>query len=546
MGLYEASGCKLNRELCTTVEEKYPDASLIFENNPYELLYLIDDNQDYFFSFLDIDPLVILYSFDMRLKEMKEALIYILKQNEEQGNSWISYEELSTRLKQLLNYTGHPLLKGSISAYLNYYNNIFYYDKKNNKIALERTRRKEWEVYYNVKHLKQATNKFRTFTPINILNILSDEQLKAAQEVVVCDGNISILKGGPGSGKTTTLKSIVLGFNEQYPKDDIVLLAPTGKATRRIKQVFGSYDIEISTIALFVGYKRELTKYEKSNIKATSVIIIDEASMVDLGNLHKLLSLMDLNHTKLILVGDSEQLPAIGVGNFLEDFPKMGVFTKELTKNYRSDNSVAENAKKMRDNNPFMITDDTFEFIDCPKSLIKYIIGLRQNSTILTPYQNELRTGNTKELNNIIQNQKNSSSGCIDNFKIGDKVILIHTNYQEKYYNGDTGTIIGYDTSADGIIVKLDDSDKEVVVKDRTEIELRYAITIHKSQGSEYPEVDIVIPEFSPFISKKMIYTAITRAQLKVRLWTTKEIFRKIMFTPEIKRKSFISEWAAA
>lgn len=555
----------LSDEYSNQVGILYPDIEEDFKKNPYILLdieeNLPEDKIDRFPTFEEIDKNTILKTFDLRLIEVKELLLTVLDSNEQSGNSWMLVTDLIKKANMILIKTGHPLLKGTLIPYINYYNNIFSLDRTKTYISLYKTKKKEFYIYNGIKKLKKnANHEYDNFVAIDETHMLSDVQMASAKNVVRFGGNISLLTGGPGTGKTTITKSIVKGLNESFPDKKIVLLAPTGKAANRIQEIFNTQDIEISTIHLFVGWNFPLPKMKKviKNIRETDFIIIDEASMISVDVLSMLFKHIDMFKTKILFIGDENQLPAIGTGDTIRDLRTMKVYEEHLYINYRSSLAINKNATALLSGDNTIETDDTFEFININENenimedIAKEIVESNKDTILLSPYRKKDIKGNILELNDLIHKDifGEIRRDFCNGWCIGDKVILVKTNYKRKYFNGDTGILTGYKRNAvtmdgekyDAYIVTLSNG-KTVYVVDDNDIELAYSITIHKSQGSEYDEVNIYIPRFSSFISKELLYTAITRAKKKVRLWTTKEIYDLICDTDSVRRNTLIKLW---
>ena len=291
-------------------------------------------------------------------------------------------------------------------------------------------------------------------------------------------------------------------------------------------------------------------------------IIIDEASMISVDVLSLLFKYIDIYKTKILFIGDENQLPAIGTGDTIRDLRQMNVYEEHLNINYRSSMAINTNATSLLNGDNTIKTDDTFEFIDIEKDIdnkenvmeiiSKEVINSDNDTIVLSPYRKKEIKGNIVELNNTIHKNifGDIRKDFFNGWCIGDKVILVKTNYKRKYFNGDTGIITGYKRNAvtvnkekqDAYIVTLSNGNNVYVV-DENDIELAYSITIHKAQGSEYDEVNIYIPQYSPFISKELLYTAITRAKNKVRLWTTKEIYDLVCKTESVRRNTLIGLW---
>jgi ATP-dependent exoDNAse (exonuclease V) alpha subunit len=552
MSFYEQTAAFLSREDADEILESWPGFADRYKENPYSLLELKRTDETQYASFFDVDTHTVLDTFQRRKQQMRAAISCVLERNEADGNSYMDYKLLASRVIRLLIATGHPLLRGTVAAYLDAFQDVFFYDRKKQTVGFHATRMRELAIYRGVHRAKRAHCRFPAFLPSG--ETLSDEQYLAARNIIRQGGNIAILRGGPGTGKTTTLKSVVRGIRDGYPGTSMVLLAPTGRAVKRIKESFAGElsgddtTLPVRTVHSFVGWGHKLQKWEAEAIRATDIIIIDESSMLDAEIFETLLSLIDVNRTKLVLVGDADQLPAIGVGDILNDLIADGVHTETLTHNFRSSGPIEGNAVRLQTGNPFPALSSDFTFMECPKSLIAEMLSILRkdgNDVILSPYRSTERSGNIGDINRAVQVKNNHFAEWTQfggRFNHGDAVMLTSTNYKKGYYNGDIGTMVGYDSEKDGYVVRLDDSDgghREVIITEDNAIELAYAVTIHKSQGSEYPCVDIVIPEYSAFITKRMLYTAVTRAKQKVRLWTDAETYRKIVLTPEPKRRTF-------
>jgi exodeoxyribonuclease V alpha subunit len=378
--------------------------------------------------------------------------------------------------------------------------------------------------------------------------VLSEEQILAISTCL--NNSISVITGGPGTGKTTIIKCIIDMLTDM--KKSYVLAAPTGRAAKRITETTGK---EAKTLHRLL----EITKlddrdlelflnYIVKNIEA-DVVIVDEASMIDTLMMNNLLKAVK-GSTKIILVGDVNQLPSVGPGSVLKDIIDSGivptVFLKEI---YRqsSKSDIIMNAHKVnrgeypefksKDTDLFFIRANSIEdTVSELSSLISYRLenfadlNVMTDLQVLTPTKkNEL---GTYALNKTIQNilnpkisKKHSKDYKGKIFREDDKVMQIVNNYDREYsqndvrgtgiYNGDIGYITSIDNLLEYMIVTFDD-DKKVEYKfdELDELEHAYAVTIHKSQGSEYNYV--IIPLFSGYpklFTRNLLYTAMTRAK---------------------------------
>ncbi|RKD31431.1 SF1B family DNA helicase RecD2 [Lacrimispora algidixylanolytica] len=401
---------------------------------------------------------------------------------------------------------------------------------------------------------------------------LDDKQVKAVVEAV--NSGLLILTGGPGTGKTTTINTIIRFFESE--EMEILLAAPTGRAAKRMTEATGYEARTIHRLLELSGLPGDersvgmhFERNEENPLDADAVII-DETSMVDINLMQSLLKAINPG-TRLILVGDVNQLPSVGPGNVLRDMIDSQCFNVVmLTKIFRqaTQSDIVVNAHKINGGEKISLGKKSNDFLfikrEDPNAIISAIITLVQDKLpgyvhanifdiqIMTP----MRKGamGVERLNTILQEFLNPPSedklqkeanGII--YRVGDKVMQIKNNYniewevRNKYgipvdkgtgiYNGDTGIIREINNFAELITVEFDESRLvEYSYKQLEELELAYAITIHKSQGSEYPAV--VIPVFSGprmLMTRNLIYTAVTRAKACVCLVGVPEIFQEMV-----------------
>lgn len=387
-----------------------------------------------------------------------------------------------------------------------------------------------------------------------------DEMQKEAVRQAARQG-VLVITGGPGTGKTTTINAIIQYF--EMEDADMLLAAPTGRAAKRMTEATGYKAQTIHRLLELSGTVSEEggdvgIHFERNaqNPLDADVIIIDEMSMVDLSLMHSLM-LAIVPGTHLILVGDENQLPSVGAGNVLKDIIRSGcVPVVALHRIFRQEegSAIVDNAHKINEGLPIVLDNKSKDFFFMPRNntrdvseevaalltrkLPKYVGCKGTEIQVLTPMRNgDLGVAN---LNKILQNALNPSSsrkkekelasGII--FREGDKVMQIRNNYKLEWamysekgrfkieegvgvFNGDMGIVKEIDDYNEEVVVLFDD-DKEVRYPYNMldELELSYAITIHKSQGSEYPAV--VLPLFSGpkvLMNRNLLYTAVTRAK---------------------------------
>ena len=381
---------------------------------------------------------------------------------------------------------------------------------------------------------------------------LDEHQVEAVKEAV--RNGVLVITGGPGTGKTTTINTIIRYF--ELSGEDIMLAAPTGRAAKRMSETTGYEARTIHRMLELNGGMEGNAGFERNeqNPLETNLIIIDEMSMVDISLMNSLLKAI-LPGTRLILVGDVNQLPSVGAGSVLKDIIDSKMFpTVMLTKIFRqaSTSDIIVNAHKINRGEKVSLDNKSMDFfflkryeadkiINVTLQLIKqklpkFVGASEYDIQVLTPMRKGLL--GVERLNTILQmylnppsdRKKEKEHGAIV-FREGDKVMQIKNNYQleweirSKYglcidkgtgvFNGDTGIIEEINDFAETITVNFDEGRMvEYSYKLLDELELAYAVTIHKSQGSEYPAV--VIPLLSGprmLMNRNLLYTAVTRAK---------------------------------
>ena len=404
------------------------------------------------------------------------------------------------------------------------------------------------------------------------------DQQKQAIKTAITEG-VVIITGGPGTGKTTIVKCIIDIFKKQ--NKTCLLMAPTGRAAKRLEE---STNIEAGTIHRmlevdFSGGIRRFAHYEKNPLLA-DVVLVDEVSMLDVFLASSLLRAVR-SGARLILVGDKNQLPSVGAGNVLADIISSNLFSVvELTQIFRQTDAsqIIINAHRINQGKmPYLSSHNTDFFFSSQvdsnsiknevvslvsKRLPQYFDCDWRDIQILSP----IKTGQSgvESLNQNLQEILNScnSSKFIEynnkKFMVGDRVMQMNNNYDKTWskpltfelgkgvFNGDIGFIVEVDTKSAELVVEFEDG-KQVVYNsiDMNELSLAYAITIHKSQGSEFNIVVIPITSGNPFLfNRNLIYTAITRAKKCVVLVGKKEnIAFMVANTKMTKRETLLVDF---
>ena len=374
---------------------------------------------------------------------------------------------------------------------------------------------------------------------------LSPEQLEVLQQIFA--HRIAIITGGPGTGKTTLLRSISAVFEALGKR--VLLAAPTGRAARRLSEVTRR---NAGTIHRLLGYNFIEGGFlrNRDNPLETDAIIIDEASMVDAVLMHHLVDAVPMSAV-MVLVGDVAQLPAIGPGNVLSDMINSGripVFS--LNKIFRQDreSAIILNAHKVRngdfsvDGRSDRIGDNCdFYFIEqgdparvadqigrlCSEELPrKFNFDPILDIQVLTPMHKG--AVGTINLNHMLQKILNPQPVLVEApgnaFKAGDKVMHLINNYQKEVYNGDIGVVRRFDRQKAGLSVDYYGRTVRYDAAELDQLTIAYAISVHKSQGSEYPAVIVpLVTQHYVMLQRNLLYTAITRGKKLVILIGTQK-----------------------
>ncbi|HAE61806.1 MAG TPA: hypothetical protein DCG38_05695 [Eubacteriaceae bacterium] len=405
--------------------------------------------------------------------------------------------------------------------------------------------------FYSEKYIAEKIAKMLNEEPWRISSI--DELIKEAEvaknirygskqkEAIkkAVENNISIITGGPGTGKTTIVSALLYIFQKQ---DKLVALAsPTGKAAKRLEEVTGHpaktihrllearFDKEFRSVRFF---RNELNPLDED------VVIVDEFSMVDNELAASLLKALR-EDAKLIIIGDMDQLPSVGAGNVLRDLIESGVipvtkldviFRQEETSGIIINSKLIKEGKMVRFNNK----DFIFHELVSPEQVVEeFVKELEKGKTlddvqILTPMK-KTDIG-TLELNRLIQErinpphpQKEEITYGSKIFRVGDKVMQTQNNYEKEIFNGDTGYVKRAYRDEEGlrhVVIDFDGRIVDLVEEELKEIIPAYAITIHKSQGSEYDTVIVVIAmNHYIMLKRNLLYTAVTRARNTVKIF---------------------------
>ena len=510
---------------------------------------------------------------------IRSGMLYTLLQASGEGHIYLPKEELFSRASRLL---------GVDVSYMEKHLMDMVVDRK---LILKET--EEGTVVYPTHYYYLELNSAKMLCELNILcpedeqmmkkrisrieketGTELDEMQRQAMAAAAQHG-LFILTGGPGTGKTTTINAIIRYFEEEGA--ELRLAAPTGRAAKRMTEATGYEAQTIHRLLELNGLPEgeqdgRAVHFDRNseNPLEADVIIIDEMSMVDISLMYSLLLAVTAG-TRLILVGDENQLPSVGPGNVLRDIIRSGCFpVVELKKIFRqaSESDIVVNAHKINRGEQVTINNKSRDFFFLKRYdadiIIRVVIALIQEKLpryvdakpyeiqVLTPMRKGLL--GVERLNQILQRYLNPPDEKKKEkeigqrlFREGDKVMQVKNNYQLEWeilgrykipvdkgagvFNGDTGIMTEINEFAETATVEFEDGRQaQYSFKQLEELELAYAVTIHKSQGSEYPAV--IIPILSGprmLMNRNLLYTAVTRARRCVTVVGSENTFAEMI-----------------
>lgn len=557
------------QKLYEFLKEKHKGNNINYEeyykqNNVYDL-YMKD-----FIPFELVDKFALLIGYQETCLFRFEAFVFNVISEEEMNNSTlIPYDLVEKNVRSKLNIS-HDFFTESCNLLLNHDNIIvqkvndkFYFSKK---VTLEKE-------FYILKRLHQINNakKLDYITSSKIEgSSMSDEQKNAYFGSL--ENNVSIISGGPGVGKSYIIKYLNLTLKENGLKNekDYYILTPTGRASTNVSL---KIDDKVRTIHSLLKIKDENEEVDISSDEydKIKVLIIDEFSMVNINIFEKLLkACSNLEH--LIILGDVNQLPAIGPGNLLEQMIQISfVKTYYLTKFFRSDSidifNFFESVKKsqlpkFKKGIVNLYEWDKSVLVQNITKLFKKLIqeeGI-ENTIVLAPtYRGDY---GLIELNNQIQNAINKDSqevlktqkqGKEIIFKLKDRVIQLENRTQDNVYNGDIGEIVDFTknkNTTETITVKFSNNGTDrfleyTASEFRNEVSLAYGITVHKFQGSEIEHVIfLVLDSHSFMLNKKLLYTGASRAKKTLNIVTSINVpIEETLYTSYLKKNEILTNF---
>jgi exodeoxyribonuclease V alpha subunit len=366
---------------------------------------------------------------------------------------------------------------------------------------------------------------------------------------------VHIITGGPGTGKSTITRAI-LRISEKLT-DEILLAAPTGRAAKRMTEITGKRASTIHSL-LEMDFEGGGFKRDKGNPLKCDLLIIDEASMIDTFLFYSLLKAIP-STCRFILIGDIDQLPSVGPGNILKDLLSTGTipYTK-LTEVYRqaAHSKIVTNAHRInRGEFPEFFGGSDFRLIEkeTPEEILETVVDLVSNQLpakyrfhrfeeiqVLSPMKRGLI--GCENLNVVLQQALNPSPAPLSRmgrtFHVGDKVMQIRNDYEKVVFNGDIGTILSIDLAQQQLTVRFDDRRVDYTFADIDDLVLAYAVSIHKSQGSEYRCIVIPLHQCHYIMLRRnLLYTGITRGKKLVVLVGSKKAIAMAVQNDDVKKR---------
>ena len=530
------------------------EAIQIAQENPYRLATDI-----YGIGFITADKIAGKLGF-AKDSDLRAAagILYVLHELTDEGHVYYPYEPLVEKCREMLEIDREVIVKAIAAAALDKQivvedlnHDLANYEENNKAVYLAGYHIAEKALAARLKTLIGSTQAIRKIDSEKAIQwvqeklsiALAEKQIEAVRQAA---GNkVMVITGGPGTGKTTIVNAILKIFSAIKAK--ILLAAPTGRAAKRMSEATGH---EAKTIHRMLEYNMRKGGFQKNEDSPLDcdLIIIDEASMIDTLLMHHLLKAIPAAAT-FILVGDVNQLPSVGAGNVLKDIMDSGIApVVQLNEIFRQakESSIIVNAHKINEgiipnlqSQPDKTDDFYFIEQEDPEKALETVINLVRNRIprrfgfdpvndiqVLTPmHRGTIGAGN---LNLELQKALNPGEEGVfrggRHFKVNDKVMQIVNNYDKEVYNGDIGRIASIDEEEKEVKVIMDDREVVYDYSDLDELVHAYAVSVHKSQGSEYPAVVIpILTQHYVLLQRNLLYTGVTRGKKLVVIVGTKK-----------------------
>lgn len=545
----------------------------VMQQNPYRL---VDDIWGV--GFKTADQIALKMGLERQsIERIKAGILYQISQATDHGHLYAELEQLKIDVIKILEIdadTCHVLIKQALTLLHQeqklklithddtHYLTLpqFYFSERGiaqKLLALIAKKTTREQLDFDTIYQQIATPDARGFQ-------LNEEQQKG---ILCCLQNkATIITGGPGTGKTTLVKKLIQVMDDNHLR--YKLAAPTGRAAKRMFESTGKTTATLHRLLEFTPAAMNFTRNEQNALEL-DILVIDEASMIDVFLMHAILKAMPQN-ASLILLGDVDQLPSVGAGNILNDLIDSGkISVIKLNQIFRQaqDSMIIVNAHRVNNGQfpqsspPGGKKDFAFVKEETPENVFEILrkiytlrfpkMGIKPEDSIVLVPMNRGVVGTQRlnqELQNILnpgtnENKQIAQFGNI--FKVGDRVMQIRNNYEKFVFNGDMGTIIDIDKPDQKLLISFGDRELFYEFSELNELSLSYAVSIHKSQGSEFQAV--IIPIFMQhfmLLQRNLIYTAITRAKkLCVLIGQPKAIAMGINNDKGVQRITFLKEF---
>ncbi|MDR2107347.1 MAG: ATP-dependent RecD-like DNA helicase [Holosporaceae bacterium] len=541
--------CGITSAYAAKIYKRYGNRSVAtVKENPYRLTYDVAG-----IGFLTADEIARKLGFDEKSPVRAESgIMFALHETAAEGHIYYPFEALLSKCKELLN-ADESVLKIAFQSLL-----------AENKIVIEdlhgndRIIRGVFQTDFHAaevqvaKMLKRIRDSAKNVKEIQIdkelkdlqkkLSItLAEKQIEAIKTVVA--NKLTVITGGPGTGKTTVTKAILEIFSSVT--DKILLTAPTGRAAKRMSETSGRSAKTVHRVLEFDPVTGKFKRNDENRL-VCDLLILDEASMTDMMLMYHLLKAVP-EHATLVLIGDINQLPSVGAGSVLRDIINSRVFrVAELNEIFRQarQSSIIINAHEIingrypkidnKDGSDFYFVNEKDPEKISDKILLmvkeripgKFGVDPVKDVQVLTPVNRG--TVGVAKLNEVLQEALNPNGfeivrgGC--RYRVGDKVMQIRNNYDKNVFNGDIGVISRADRENQIVCVNIDGNELKYEYSEIDELVLAYAVSIHKSQGSEYPVVVIpLVTAHYTMLQRNLVYTGITRGKKLVVIIGSRE-----------------------
>lgn len=544
------------------------------QKDPYAAIFEVNG---YAFKSADLIGRELGIAFDDE-RRIKGAIFQVINDNlQNNGDTYVELKELLTEANNLLNIESFDKIATCV--------NELQHDGKvvvdDDKASLQNIFQTEIDIAQAMKNLvdrKISLNEYSD-TDINAAIDDAEKQLKikydkTQKEAIknALTNPISILTGGPGTGKTTIINGILIALRKLadipasalYSDDPPFLLAaPTGRAAKRMSEITG---IAAKTIHRMLGIGIVSDDEEELNELNGEILIIDEMSMVDMFLFKKLVSSIN-ETTRIVFVGDKDQLPSVGAGNIFSDLIKSEAFPTTILKQIHrqgNDSTIITLAHKVNDGvdqEAIFKKTKNYSFIPCKPDLVGDAVGQIVELALKRGFSKDdiqvlsamySGSGGVTNLNDIMQEIMNPEEEHAKEieahkevFKIGDRILQLQNNPEKDIYNGQIGKIVGIDekNSKKCLIANFDDREVTFSKNELKDLTRAYAITIHKSQGSEFPLVILNLTmQNYVMLKRNLLYTAITRAEKNLVLVGDPRAYIAALKTPGNDRKTALAE----